>query len=174
MGLTTNGSPIPHRALYRDLDRLGRVRLSQSFFMRDFLHSEVAAAYGILNVPSDIELAIDTGTHLCTKLLEPLQESFGPIRVRSGYRSETLNAFGHHRNLSCAANERNFATHIWDRLDSVGRRGASACVVVPSLMGRGREKAKAELQEWGNSQPELDHLRFFKQSATFNIGWKSS
>ena len=122
------------RALYRELDRIGRIRLSQSFFMRDFLHSEIAAAYSFPNIPDDIELAIETGTNLCNKLLEPLQQTFGTIRIRSGYRSETLNAFGHQRNLGCAANDKNYATHIWDHLDRVGRKGASACVVVPSLM----------------------------------------
>ncbi len=163
------------RALYRELDRLGRVRLSQSFFMRDFLHSEIAVTYSIPNIPDDIELAIETGTNLCAKLLEPLQQAFGTIRIRSGYRSSTLNAFGHKHNLNCAANEKNYAAHVWDRLDNEGRKGASACVVVPSLMkdDLSHEGVKTILDGWCRSQPELDHMRFFKQSATFNIGWKS-
>lgn len=163
------------RALYRELDRIGRIRLSQSFFMRDFLHSEIAAAYSFPNIPDDIELAIETGTNLCAKLLEPLQQAFGPIRIRSGYRSSTLNAFGHKHCLNCAANKKNYAAHIWDRLDCEGRKGASSCVVVPTLMrdDLSQEGMKAILEEWCRSQPELDHVRFFKQPATFNIGWKS-
>jgi len=169
------GTTRSQRALYRDLDRLGRIPLSSSFYMRDFLHSEIAAAYGIPNIPNNVDLAIETGTNLCRKLLEPLQKAFGPIRVRSGYRSAPLNAFGHQRNLSCAANEKNYAAHIWDRLDRQGRKGASACVAVPSLMkdDLSQEGVKTILDEWCRSQPELDHVRFFKQPATFNIGWKS-
>jgi hypothetical protein len=36
---------------YDKLEDLGRVRLSQSFFMRDFLYSEIAARHGLRNVP---------------------------------------------------------------------------------------------------------------------------
>ncbi|GAB4383776.1 MAG: hypothetical protein Kow0045_06470 [Albidovulum sp.] len=32
------------------LDELGRIRLSRSFFMREFLHSEVANLHGIPNI----------------------------------------------------------------------------------------------------------------------------
>jgi hypothetical protein len=51
---------------------LGRVRLSRSFFMRDFLHSEIAAVHGISNMPDDPDLAIAAGRRLCEDLLEPL------------------------------------------------------------------------------------------------------
>jgi hypothetical protein len=34
-------------ASVRSLEQLGRVRLSSSFFMRDFLHSEIADLHGI-------------------------------------------------------------------------------------------------------------------------------
>jgi len=33
----------------RSLEELGRVRLSASFFMRDFLHSEIVDFHGIPN-----------------------------------------------------------------------------------------------------------------------------
>ena len=39
------------------LDDLGRVRLSSSFYMREFLYSEVANLHGIANIPDDPELA---------------------------------------------------------------------------------------------------------------------
>ena len=35
----------------RSLENLGRVRLSSNFYMRDFLHSEVADFYGLSNIP---------------------------------------------------------------------------------------------------------------------------
>src|SRR6476469_5652206 len=69
------------------LTELGRVRLSKSFFMRDMLHSEIAQVHGLLNAPDDPELAIEVGTRLATDLLEPLQERWGVMRIRSAYRS---------------------------------------------------------------------------------------
>jgi hypothetical protein len=69
------------------LTEVGRVRLSKSFFMRDMLHSEIAQVHGLLNAPDDPDLAIEAGTRLCEELLEPLQERWGVMRIRSAYRS---------------------------------------------------------------------------------------
>ena len=44
------------------LEELGRVRLSENFFMRDMLYSEIANFYGIPNIPDDPDLAIAAGT----------------------------------------------------------------------------------------------------------------
>jgi hypothetical protein len=74
-------------ATMKALEELGRVRLSASFFMRDFLYSEIANFYGLPNIPDDPDLAIEAGRRLCSELLEPLQETFGGIAVRSAYRS---------------------------------------------------------------------------------------
>jgi hypothetical protein len=49
----------------RSLEELGRVRLSASFFMRDFLHSEIADFHGIPNIPDAPDLAIAAGRKLC-------------------------------------------------------------------------------------------------------------
>lgn len=97
-----------------DLEELGRIRLSKSFFLRDFLHSEIGAFYGIRNAPNDLELAVYTGRQLCEQLLEPVQDTFGRIHIRSGYRSPELNGFGFERRLKCASNKNTFA-------DCVGR-----------------------------------------------------
>jgi hypothetical protein len=59
------------------LEELGRVRLSARFFMRDFLHSEIANFYGMPNIPDDPDLAIKAGKRLCEELLEPLEATFG-------------------------------------------------------------------------------------------------
>ena len=48
----------------RGLEQLGRVRLSSSFFLRDFLHSEIADLHGIPNIPDDPNLAIAAGRRL--------------------------------------------------------------------------------------------------------------
>ncbi len=76
------------------LTEFGRVRLSKSFFMRDMLHSEIAQVHGLLNAPDDPDLAIEAGKRLCEELLEPLQDKFGRIAIRSAYRSREVNALG--------------------------------------------------------------------------------
>ena len=60
----------------RSAEAFGRVRLSRSFFMRDFLYSEIADVHGITNLPDDPELAVAAGRCLCENLLEPLQATF--------------------------------------------------------------------------------------------------
>ena len=100
------------------LDDFGRTRLSKSFFMREFLYSEIANLHGIPNIPDDPDLAIAAGTRLCTELLEPLQEVFGRIAIRSAYRSPAVNGYGNEQQkagkagYSCASNEANYASHI--------------------------------------------------------------
>ena len=84
----------------RGLEDLGRVGMSANFFMRDFLHSEIADFYGVPNIPENPDVAIAAGTRLCEELLEPLQETFGRIAIRSGYRSAKVTAFGSHERTS--------------------------------------------------------------------------
>jgi hypothetical protein len=115
----------------RTAEDFGRVRLSSSFYMRDFLHSEIGDIHGISNLPDDPELAIMAGKLLCEHLLEPLQATFGRIAVRSAYRSPAVNALGNARYKSCGSNERNAARHIWDCRDRHGFIGAMASIVVP-------------------------------------------
>lgn len=55
--------------------------------MREFLYSDIASVHGLNNVPDDLDLAIAAGARLCGELLEPLQERFGRIAIRSAYRS---------------------------------------------------------------------------------------
>jgi len=99
---------------YDKLEDLGRVRLSQHFFMRDFLYSEIAVWHGLRNVPDHPEQAVAVGKLLCEHLLEPLQATFGRIHIRSAYRSPQVNKFGNENKLNCASNESNYAAHIWD------------------------------------------------------------
>lgn len=90
------------------LEELGRVRLSKHFFMRDFLYSEISQIEGIPNIPDYPDRAIEAGRGLCEQLLEPLQERFGRIVIRSAYRAPAVNAKGAENNnqYSCAANEK--------------------------------------------------------------------
>ncbi|MBN9333411.1 MAG: hypothetical protein J0I64_08080 [Devosia sp.] len=78
----------------RALEACGRVRLSENFFMRDFLYSGIRVINGFRNLPDDPDLAIAAGKRLCEDLLEPLQAKFGRISVRSSYRSPEVNHFG--------------------------------------------------------------------------------
>lgn len=158
--------------LYWKLDKLGRVRLSKHYQMRQFLHSETGTAYGIPNVPDDPDLAIKAGRKLCQHILEPLTEAFGPLIVRSGFRSAKLNAVGSKYGLACASNEKNYAYHIWDHRDTNGHMGAAACIVVPSF-----NAGETELQTWQDMAAWIDtnldyhRLTFFKRDNAFNIGW---
>ena len=76
------------------LEEFGRVRLSKSFFMRDFLYSEISQIEGIPNISDDPELAILVGQNLCKEVLEPIQERLGRNSVRSSLRSRSVNAKG--------------------------------------------------------------------------------
>ncbi|MFZ6758070.1 hypothetical protein ACO0K9_12745 [Undibacterium sp. Ji50W] len=118
------------------LENLGREKLSSSFFMRDFLYSEIGNFYGVPNIPDDPDLAIEVGRKLCEELLEPLQNTFGRMAVRSAYRSPAINALGNEKGHGCGSNESNFAGHIWDHVDSNGNKGAMACIVVPWFADR--------------------------------------
>lgn len=118
------------------LTELGRVQLSPSFYLRDFLYSDIAAIHGLSNIPDHPDLAIAAGKKLCEELLEPLQDAFGRIAIRSAYRSAEVNALGNAKGYNCASNERNVARHIWDMRDAAGKMGATACVVVPSFANR--------------------------------------
>lgn len=154
------------------LEDLGRQRLSKSFYMRDFLYSEIANIYGLHNIPDDPGLAIAAGSRLCEELLEPLQDTFGRIAIRSAYRSVTVNAYGNKNKLNCAANEKNYAAHIWDRRDADGCMGAMACIVIPWFADRYAAGADwRSLGWWIHDHLPYSTLYFFPKLAAFNIGW---
>ncbi len=154
------------------LNDLGRVQLSPSFFLRDFLYSETAAVHGLSNIPDDPDLAIAAGTRLCEELLEPLQAAFGRIAIRSAYRSAEVNALGNAKGYNCASNERNFAGHIWDRRDANGGMGATACIVVPSFAGRFTESGDwKRLAWWVHDHLDYSAMEFFPVRWAFNLQW---
>jgi hypothetical protein len=156
----------------RGLEELGRVRLSPSFYMRDFLYSEIANLHGIPNIPDDPDLAIAAGRRLCEDLLEPLNASFGRVAVRSAFRSCELNAFGNRNNLNCARNESNYAAHIWDRRDANGAMGATASIAIPWFTDRYEAGADwRSLAWWIHDHLPYSSLFFFPKLAAFNIKW---
>ena len=157
------------------LEEFGRVRLSPSFFMRDFLFSEVATIYGIPNIPDNPDLAIEVGRHLCADLLEPLNATFGRLAVRSAYRSCAVNQKGNDEDKNCAKNESNYAAHIWDRLDKNGQKGATACVVVPWFADKyGAGADWRALAYWIHDHLPYSEVQFFPKLAAFNLTWHES
>jgi len=162
-------------SLYTELEDLGRRRLSTSFFMRDFLYSEIANAHPMTNVPKDIELAVKNGKVLCEELLEPLTQAFGRVCVRSGYRSEAVNGEGHLAgNMNCASNESNFGAHIWDVPHASTGNGAMACIVIPTIADLERDNREIwkELGCWIHDHlPAYKTAWFFTKLCAFNIGW---
>ena len=163
------------------LTDFGRVRLSKSFFMRDFLYSEISNLHGIPNIPDDPDLAIAAGRQLCDNLLEPLQDTFGRIAVRSAFRSCDVNGFGAEQQKSgkagynCASNEANYAAHIWDRRDVDGRMGATACIVIPWFADQyesGRDWR--DLAWWVHDHLPYSGMYFFPKLAAFNLNWSEA
>lgn len=165
------------------LEELGRVRLSKSFFMREFLYSEISQIEGIPNIPDDSELAIEAGKNLCEKVLEPIQDSLGRITIRSAYRSCAVNEKGaeNKNQYNCAANEKNYAGHIWDREaedKQTGNKyiGATACVIVTSFIPYYQETNDWTALAWWihDNVKAYGNMTFFPKLAAFNINWNSN
>ncbi len=156
----------------RGLEDLGRVRLSPHFYMRDFLYSEIGNIHGIPNIPERPDLAIANGRALCTALLDPLQETFGRIAIRSGYRSPTLNRFGNDHGLNCARNAANRGSHIWDAEGAAP--GACTSLVIPwfaDQYDRGRDWR--DLAWWLHDHLEYSEIYFFPKLCAMNLTWRS-
>jgi hypothetical protein len=157
------------------LEEFGRVRLSKTFFMRDFLYSDIAALNGFSNLPDDPDLAILAGTQLCENLLEPLQDVFGRVAVRSSYRSSEVNQFGNDNKLNCASNQKNYAHHIWDRRDGDGFAGATACVCLPNFYDTFLNEGDwQKLAWWIHDNLPYSTLYFFPKYWAFNINWSEN
>ncbi len=154
------------------LETFGRVRLSTHFFMRDFLYSEISGFHGIPNIPENPDLAIENGRNFCTALLDPLEETFGRVAVRSGYRSAHLNTYGNQNKLNCAASDNPIECHIWDRYggdDSI----AGASVVVPWFADRYAEgRDWRDLAWWVHDHLPYSEMWFFPKLAAFNLVWR--
>ncbi len=154
----------------RGLETLGRVRLSRHFWMREFLHSEIGNLHQIQNIPDNPDLAIARGKALCETLLDPLEETFGRIFVRSGYRAPSLNAFGNENGLNCARNDYALECHIWDFPD-IPVAGAS--VVIPWFADRyAQGRDWRDLAWWMHDHLPYSEIWFFPKLCAFNIVWR--
>lgn len=160
------------------LDNLGRVQLSKTFFMRDFLYSEIGHLHGLPNTPDNPDLAIEAGKQICENLLEPLQDRFGRLAIRSAYRSKEVNGFGNDMQrakksgYTCASNEANYGHHIWDERDAEGHLGATVCLVVPSFIPLyGRGTSWRAMAWWIHDNLPYSSMFFFPKNAAFNLRW---
>lgn len=154
------------------LETLGRVRLSKHFYMRDFLYSEIGNFHQVQNLPQDPDLAIENGRMLCTALLDPLEETFGRLAIRSGYRSPELNRFGNENKLNCARNDHPLECHIWDRGEGDARI-AGASIVIPwfaDQYARGRDWR--DLAWWMHDHLAYSDIWFFPKLCAFNLVWR--
>ena len=162
---------------YVALEEFGRQRLSRHFEMRNFLASEIANFYAIQNIPDEPDTALAAGRQLAEHLLDPLVETFGPIDIRSGYRSSEMNRFGatQVKPQKCARNDANYANHIWDRRNSDGHIGACVTVGIPWFSGqfrRGRDWR--DLAWWLYDHLDFQEVCFFPKNAVFNLSWRDS
>ncbi|MEX0287393.1 MAG: hypothetical protein AB3N23_22525 [Paracoccaceae bacterium] len=154
------------------LETLGRVRLSRHFYMREFLYSEIGNFHARQNIPTNPDLAIECGRALCETLLDPLEETFGRVAVRSGYRSPELNAFGNDNKLNCARNDNPLECHIWDRGEGADRI-AGASIVIPwfaDQYDQGRDWR--DLAWWMHDHLDYSEIWFFPKLCAFNLVWR--
>ena len=153
------------------LETFGRQRLSKHFFMRDFMYSEINGFHGMPNVPVNPDLVLAHGQLFTKTLMDPLQETFGRIAVRSGYRSPTLNAYGNGNKLNCARNDHPLECHIWDYY--TGERAiAGATIVIPwfaDQYDQGRDWQ--DLAWWIHDHLPYSDMWFFPKMAALNLVW---
>ena len=140
--------------------------------MRDFLYSEISGFHGRPNIPENPDLAIENGRAFCTELLDPLEETFGRVAVRSGYRSPDLNRFGNENKLNCARNNHPMECHIWDR--GAGQDAiAGASIVIPwfaDQYDQGRDWR--DLAWWLHDHLPYSEMWFFPKLAALNLVWR--
>lgn len=154
------------------VETLGRIRLSKHFWMREFLFTEIGNFHEKQNIPDDPDLAIEVGRAFCTTLLDPLEETFGRVFVRSGYRSAALNRFGNENKLNCARNDYPGECHIWDRGTGADRIGG-ASIVIPwfaDQYAKGRDWQ--DLAWWIHDHLPYSEQWYFPKLCAFNLTWQ--
>jgi hypothetical protein len=113
------------------------------------------------------------GCAFATGLLDPLEETFGRVAVRSGYRSPTLNRYGNENRLNCARNDNPLECHIWDRAagpDAI----AGASIVIPWFADRyDRGRDWRDLAWWLHDHLPYSDIWFFPKLAAFNLVWRA-
>lgn len=99
--------------------------------------------------------------------------------IRSSYRSCEVNGFANEQQsagktgYTCASNEANYASHIWDRRDADGCMGATACIIVPSVWDRFGHDPQGwqRLAWWVHDHLPYASQEFFPRFWAFNLQW---
>lgn len=159
------------------LTDFGRVQLSKSFFTRDFLFSDIAAIHGFNNAPDNRDLAIAAGTKLCEELLEPLQDRFGRVAIRSAFRPKEVNGYGNEmqrakRRATPAPGTKTTTQATsgtsWTQTGTWARRR----VVVPSFWDHFQQEGDwRKLAWWTHDHLPNAGLYFVPTFWAFNISW---
>ena len=164
------------------LTELGRTRLSQHYFMRDMLYSEVSNYHGIPNLPDDPDLAVAVGQRLCEDYIEPLRATFGHVTIRSAYRSARVNGFCNQcyvdsgetdTSYYCSDNEYAAARHIWDQRDADGFKGGTVTLLIPWYLPQFEKTHDAKPLAWWirDHLPNYAEVIFFPWLCAFNLRW---
>src|ERR1700694_4560074 len=111
----------------RSLEEFGRVRLSASFFMRDFLHSEIADFHGILNIPETAPAGISPWVTYLERAMSSLRASATIEMRRVRPRSEPTRW----RNQQLRALSGWYLTHIQASSTIVVRRRGLPVFEIP-------------------------------------------
>jgi hypothetical protein len=158
------------------LEKLGRVQLSKSFFMREFLYSEISQIGQIPNIPDDPELTILAGKNPCENVLEPIQDVLGRISIRSAFRSCEVNQKGSETKESCSTNDKNYAEHIWDKRDKHGFMRATAFIIVTSFIPYYEQTNDWTALAWWihDHISAYANMTFLPKYAAFNINWNEN
>ncbi|MBT0959185.1 hypothetical protein IV417_17495 [Alphaproteobacteria bacterium KMM 3653] len=152
------------------LETFGRVRLSEYFYMREFLYSEIANFHERQNIPDNPDLAVERGRAFCTELLDPLEETFGRVAVRSGLRSADLNRFGNENKLNCARNDFPGECHIWDNPQHAI---AGASIVIPWFADQYQQgRDWRDLAWWIHDHLPYSEQWFFPKLCALNLSWE--
>ena len=154
----------------RALEELGRVRLSENFFMRDFLHSEIASFYGIPNIPDDPDLAIEAGSR-------PLRRVPRAAPARGSAASRSARPTARPRSTTSATSTSSTADRTSPTTPATSGIGAtpaarsaparrsSSTPSSPTIERTGHWEA---LAWWIHDHLPYDDIEFFPKFAAFN------
>ena len=168
--------PIPPKVIssYAALEKLGRVRLSENYYMREFLYSSIGDYFNISNYPDNPQLAVEAGSQLCQNLLEPLKQAFGHVAIRSAFRNCAVNDFGNKNGHNCSSNEKSYGDHIWDKRDAEGNMGACATIFLPKFSGnmKANNGNWIDLAWWIHDNLPYHSQYYFSEKGHLNLGWR--
>ena len=148
----------------QDLEDFGRIRLSKSFLVRDFLYSEAADYFGMSNMPQKPDLMVTTGRELCRRILEPLTATFGPLHIRTGYLADEI----------CAITDQPNDPFQWDRAENGVGIGAGAEIVIPGLPEQLiNQGAWRSMAYWFSEKLPIHQAIFSLERCTITVSWNS-